>query len=144
MLFRSKPITTLEIKADSYKVSPSLLNLITREQFGGSVVEDASRHLHDFVEICEMQKFKSVESDVLKLKLFPFSLRGKAKEWLHFFLNNITVGKTPTAFPLPKKPANYNIYIGVGGIGTPKKIKLKVHYIRQDKSMHRGLSPMNQ
>ena len=30
-----------------------------------------------------MQKFKNVESDILKLKLFPFLLRGKAKEWLH-------------------------------------------------------------
>jgi hypothetical protein len=40
-------------------------------------------HLHDFVEICDMQKFKNVESDILKLKLFPFSLIGKAKEWLH-------------------------------------------------------------
>ena len=81
--FIAKPITTPEIKADSYEVSPSLLNLITREQFGGSAMEDASMHLHDFVEICDMQKFKNVESDVLKLKLFPFSLRGKAKEWLH-------------------------------------------------------------
>ena len=80
--FIAKPITTHEIKTDSYEVSPSLLNLITREQFGGSAV-DASMHLHDFVEICDMQKFENVESDVLKLKLFPFSLRGKAKEWLH-------------------------------------------------------------
>ena len=56
---------------------------IQKKKFGGSAVEDASMHLHDFVEICDMQKFKNVESDVLKLKLFPFSLRGKAKEWLH-------------------------------------------------------------
>jgi hypothetical protein len=81
--FIAKPITTPEITAESYEVSPSLLNLITREQFGGSAVEDASMHLHDFIEICDMQKFKNVESNVLKLKLFPFSLRGKAKEWLH-------------------------------------------------------------
>ena len=81
--FIAKPITTPEITADSYEVSPSLLNLITSEQFGGSAMEDASMHLHDFVEICDMQKFKNVESDILKLKLFPFSLRGKAKEWLH-------------------------------------------------------------
>ena len=68
-----------EIKADSYEVSPSLLNLITREQFGGSAMEDDSMHLHDFVEICDMQKFKNVESDVLKLKLFPFHLEEKLK-----------------------------------------------------------------
>jgi hypothetical protein len=48
-----------------------------------SAQKDASMHLHDFIEICDMQKFKNVENDVLKLNLFPFSLRGKAKEWLH-------------------------------------------------------------
>jgi hypothetical protein len=29
-----------------------------------------------------MQKYKDVEGDIIKLKLFPFSLRGKAKDWL--------------------------------------------------------------
>jgi hypothetical protein len=29
-----------------------------------------------------MHKYKDVESDIIKLKLFPFSLRGKAKDWL--------------------------------------------------------------
>jgi hypothetical protein len=29
-----------------------------------------------------MQKYKDVESDIIKLKLFPFSSRGKAKDWL--------------------------------------------------------------
>jgi hypothetical protein len=29
-----------------------------------------------------MQKFKNVENDIVKLKLFPFSLRGKVKDWL--------------------------------------------------------------
>jgi hypothetical protein len=43
-------------------------------------------HLHDFIEICDMQKFKNVENDDPKLKLFPFSLRGKANEWLHSLL----------------------------------------------------------
>jgi hypothetical protein len=29
-----------------------------------------------------MQEFKNVENYIVKLKLFPFSLRGKAKDWL--------------------------------------------------------------
>ena len=29
-----------------------------------------------------MQKFKNMENNIVKLKLFPFSLRGNAKEWL--------------------------------------------------------------
>jgi hypothetical protein len=48
--FIAKPITTAEITVESFEVSPGLLNLITREQFGGSASEDASMHLHDFVK----------------------------------------------------------------------------------------------
>jgi hypothetical protein len=81
--FIARPITTPDIQADCFEVSPSLLNLITREQFGGSAQEDAFMHLHDFIEICDRQKFKNVENDALKLKLFPFLLSGKAKEWLN-------------------------------------------------------------
>jgi hypothetical protein len=29
-----------------------------------------------------MQKYKDVDCDIIKLKLFPFSLRGRAKDWL--------------------------------------------------------------
>jgi hypothetical protein len=81
--FTARPITTPDIQAESFEVSPSLLNLITREQSGGSAEEDAYLLLSDFIEICDMQKFKNVENDVLKLKLFPFSLIEKSKEWLH-------------------------------------------------------------
>jgi hypothetical protein len=34
--FIARPVTTPAIQAESFEVSPSLLNLITREQFGGS------------------------------------------------------------------------------------------------------------
>jgi hypothetical protein len=29
-----------------------------------------------------MQKYKDVDGNIIKLKLFPFSLRGRAKDWL--------------------------------------------------------------
>ena len=80
--FIASPITNPEIKAESFEVSPGFLNLTAKEQFRGSASEDASMHLHDFCEICDMQKFKNVENDIVKLKLFPFSLGDKAKEWL--------------------------------------------------------------
>jgi hypothetical protein len=75
-------ITYPEIKADSFEVSPRLLNLIAKEQFGGSASEDASMYLHDLCEVCDMQKFENMENNIVKLKLFSFSLREKAKEWL--------------------------------------------------------------
>ena len=65
-----------------YEIKPALLNLVMKEQFSGASTEDAAAHLNNFVELCEMQKYKDVDSDIIKLKLFPFSLRGKAKDWL--------------------------------------------------------------
>ena len=35
-----------------------------------------------------MQKYKEVDGDIVKLKLFPFSLRGRAKEWLQYLPKN--------------------------------------------------------
>ena len=49
-----------------------------RDQFSGAG-DDAALHLNNFVELCDMQKYKEVEGDVVKLKLFPFSLREGAK-----------------------------------------------------------------
>ena len=39
-------------------------------------------HLNTFTEICDMMRIKYVNSNAVKLRLFPFSLRGKAKDWL--------------------------------------------------------------
>ena len=52
-----------------------------KEQFSGASTDDAASHLNNFIELCDMQKYKEVESDIIKLKLFPFSFRGRAKEW---------------------------------------------------------------
>src|SRR4051812_4028953 len=35
-----------------------------------------------------MQKYKEVDGDIVKLKLFTFSLRGRAKEWLQSLPKN--------------------------------------------------------
>jgi hypothetical protein len=47
--FIARPICTPDIQAESFEVSPSLLNLITREQFGGSAQQDASMILLKYV-----------------------------------------------------------------------------------------------
>ncbi|KAL8155728.1 hypothetical protein AgCh_000943 [Apium graveolens] len=39
--------------------------------------------IKDFIEICDTFKFNDVSEDAIKLRLFPFSLRDKAKCWLH-------------------------------------------------------------
>jgi hypothetical protein len=76
------PIVPPAPAANFYVIKPALLNLVIKEQFSGASTNDAVAYLNNFVELCEMQKYKDVESDIIKLKLFPFSFRGKAKDWL--------------------------------------------------------------
>jgi hypothetical protein len=80
--FICTPIVSTAHAANFYEIKPALLNLVKKEQFSGASIDDAAAHLNNFVELCEMQKYKDVEGDIIKLKLFPFSLRGKAKDWL--------------------------------------------------------------
>jgi hypothetical protein len=80
--FICTPIAPPAPAANFYEIKPALLNLVTKEQFYGANTDDAAAHLNNFIELCEMQKYKDVESDIIKLKLFPFSLKGKAKDWL--------------------------------------------------------------
>jgi hypothetical protein len=46
-----------------------------KEQFSGVSTNDAAAHLNNFVELCEMENYKDVDGDIIKLTLFPFSLR---------------------------------------------------------------------
>ena len=79
--FICTPIAPPSSKAESYEIKDALLNLVMKEQFYG-IGEDGASHLNNFVKLCDMQKYKKVEGDIIKLKLFPLSLRGRAKEWL--------------------------------------------------------------
>ena len=67
--------------ADTCDINTVLLNLVMKDQFSGTTNEDDASHLNTFVELCDMQKKKYVENDVVKMKLFPFSLRDSAKIW---------------------------------------------------------------
>ena len=78
--FICTPISLLATSSPSYEIKPALLNLVMKEQLSGAG-EDAALHLNNFVEILEMQKYKKVDGGIVKLKIFPFSLRGRAKEW---------------------------------------------------------------
>src|SRR6187401_1498048 len=85
--FISTPITTPATSAPSYEIKPALLNLVMREQFSGAG-DDAALHLNNFVELCDMQKYQEIDGNIVKRKLFPFSLRGGAKIWFQSLPRN--------------------------------------------------------
>ena len=74
--FISTPIAPAT-SAESYKINAALLNLVMKDQFAGLPSEDASTHLNNFVDFCDMQKKKDTDNNIVKLKLFPFSLRDR-------------------------------------------------------------------
>jgi hypothetical protein len=80
--FICTPIAPPAPEATFYETKPTMLNLVMKEQFSGVSTDDAAAHLNNFVELCEIQKYKDVDGDIIKLKLFPISLRGRAKDWL--------------------------------------------------------------
>jgi hypothetical protein len=71
--FICTPIVLAAPGANFYGIKPALLNLVMKEQFSGISTDDAAAQLNNFVELCEMQKYKDVDGDIIKLKLFLFS-----------------------------------------------------------------------
>ena len=78
--FISTPIAP-DVNAESCEINSALLNLVMKDQFSGLPNEDVASHLNNFVDLCDMQKKKYVDNDIVKLKLFSFSLRDHAKTW---------------------------------------------------------------
>ena len=73
--------------------------MVQASQFCGKAHEDASAHLQHFLEIYNTFSIKGVTKDAILLRLFPFSLLGKVKQW--FYANkdrNTTWDNCSTAF----------------------------------------------
>ena len=73
--FICPPISPPASPAAFYEIKPALLNLVMKEQFSSVSTDDAPVHLNNFVELCVVQNYKDIDEDLIKLKLFPFSLR---------------------------------------------------------------------
>ena len=63
----------------NFKLKSSLINMVQASPFCGKPNEDANAHLQNFLELCDTVVIRGVAADVIKLRLFPFSLLGKVK-----------------------------------------------------------------
>ncbi|RDX98326.1 hypothetical protein CR513_18764, partial [Mucuna pruriens] len=67
--------------AQSYELKSSLIHLFPK--FHGLAGEDPHKHLKEFHVVCSMMRPQGIQEDHIKMKAFPFSLDGAAKDWLY-------------------------------------------------------------
>ncbi len=72
-----------------FDLKTGLITMAQASPFYGKPNEDASAHLQQFLEICSTYTIKGVSQDAIQLRMFPFSLLGRAKQW--FYANHATV-----------------------------------------------------
>ncbi|CAN6725365.1 unnamed protein product [Malus baccata var. baccata] len=68
-------------KTNEFELKSSLLHHIPK--FHGLSMEDPNKHLKEFEIVCSSMTPVNVDSNILKMKAFPFSLLEKAKDWLY-------------------------------------------------------------
>jgi hypothetical protein len=96
------------ITAAYYEIKPSIIQMLP--SFYVLNNEDPYKHLDEFFEICFIMRLQNISKDALRMRMFPFSLKDKAKYWLNsletnsitswaqmqheFFKKYFTIGKT--------------------------------------------------
>ncbi|BBH05336.1 plant U-box 23 [Prunus dulcis] len=66
--------TTFEIKSGTIHLLP---------QFYGKAGDDPHIHIKDFFAVCATMHNGGISDEAIRLRLFPFSLKERAKEWLY-------------------------------------------------------------
>jgi hypothetical protein len=77
-----EPATSLHpIKVEGCEICPYFTSLVRELNFARGLDENPYKHPKDFEEICATLMISGVNHETLKLKAFPFSLMGWAKQW---------------------------------------------------------------
>ena len=77
----SLPISFEGLGNIDFEIKPRILSILP--SFHGQSSEDLLEHVIEFVRICSTLSHLGVSQEVIKLKLFPFTLKEKAKGWFH-------------------------------------------------------------
>ena len=72
------------VEAHNFELRLALISLVERDQFGGHPSEIPSMHLHNFLAKCDTIKLNTAPTAAIHLRLFPFSLRDQARDWLQY------------------------------------------------------------
>src|ERR1044072_1959190 len=67
----------------NFELRPGFINMVNQNQYGGSALEDPHAHLERFIRVCNTFTSPNIPANVIRMRLFPFSLRDTAEEWLN-------------------------------------------------------------
>nr|GEW13886.1 reverse transcriptase domain-containing protein [Tanacetum cinerariifolium] len=70
-----------KINADHFEIKTNLLQLVQANPYHGFERENPHTHINNFKRITSTLKFRDVPNDVIKLMMFPYSLKGSARVW---------------------------------------------------------------
>ncbi|KAK5772600.1 hypothetical protein PVK06_048890 [Gossypium arboreum] len=88
------------IAANNFELNPNTIQMIQQfVQFDGLQDKDPNTHLANFLEFCDTFKINGASDDAIRPRLFSFSLRNKAKQWL----NSLPRGSITTWEQMTKK-----------------------------------------
>ncbi|GJW12536.1 hypothetical protein Tco_1578363 [Tanacetum coccineum] len=68
--------------ANEFAIKGNHLTLVKGNQFDGRAKTNPHKHIHEFLRIYDMFKYRDTENEVVPLMMFPLSLTGEAKTWL--------------------------------------------------------------
>ena len=69
------------VDANNFELKPALITMVQQHQFTGHSTEDPNEHLGRFLRMANTVKLNGVRPEVIKLHLFPFSLRDIVATW---------------------------------------------------------------
>ncbi|GJU55828.1 reverse transcriptase domain-containing protein [Tanacetum coccineum] len=73
---------TIPETANEFAIKSNHLTRVKGNQFDGKTKTDPHKHIHEFLGIYDMFKYRDTENEVVRLMMFPLSLIGEAKTWL--------------------------------------------------------------
>ncbi|GJW74978.1 reverse transcriptase domain-containing protein [Tanacetum coccineum] len=73
---------TIPETANEFAIKCNHLNLVKGNQFDDRTKTNPHKHIHEFLRICDMFKYKDTENEAVRLMMFPLSLTEESKTWL--------------------------------------------------------------
>ncbi|XP_019158518.1 PREDICTED: uncharacterized protein LOC109155287 [Ipomoea nil] len=70
------------VEGSNFAIDPAILNMAASDRFGGTPTEDPNAHITKFLRLSGTFKMNGVTQNVVRLRLFPFTLKDMADDWI--------------------------------------------------------------